>query len=87
MPLLAKARNTGANRRGRHAIERARSAADASRLRHAQVVLPRGVYRTRMSETRTLQGSAAVRRARTAPCFPYRQMERTEAVRLPGSTG
>jgi hypothetical protein len=49
--------------------------------------LPRGVHRTRMSETRTLRGSTAVRRERTAPRSPYPSLKRTEAVRLPESTG
>jgi hypothetical protein len=87
MSLLAQARNCGTNRRGRHAIERARSAATASRRRHAQLILPRGVRRTRMSETRTARGAAPVRQSRTAPRSPFRSIERIKAVRLAASTG
>lgn len=82
MPLLAKVRNLGTNRRGRHAIERARSANEASRLRHAQLMLPRGVHRTRMSKTRSFRGCAA---ARTAPRAPFGNRERIVAVRLPAT--
>jgi hypothetical protein len=87
MSLSVKARSTGTSRRGRHAIERARPAADVPRLRHGQLMLPRGVHRTRMSETRTRPGSAAVRRVRAAPRSPDPSVKRTEAVRLPASTG
>ena len=38
---------------GRHAIQRAGLCQEAQRLRHSQGTLPRGVYRTRMSEVRT----------------------------------
>lgn len=87
MSLIAKARNSGVKRRGRHAIERARPVVQATRLRHAQLVLPHGLHRTRMSETRLVPGSAVVLEARTTPRSPFGGMERIEAVRLPASTG
>jgi hypothetical protein len=69
---------------GRHAIRRARSFQEASRLRHAQLVLPRGVYRTRMSEVR----GSGVRVAVLLPQrHPIRPSERIRAVRLPETSG
>jgi hypothetical protein len=87
MPVLTKARNFETSRRGRHAIERARSAVDASRLRHAHLTLPRGVHRTRMSEARPHRGGAAVRHVPAAPRTPFLNTERILAMRLPGSAG
>ena len=71
-------------RRGRHAIQRARSFADACRLRHAQVLLPRGLYRTRVSEMR---GRGVRVPAKLAGRHPFPVAERAEAMRLPLSMG
>lgn len=87
MRSVAQVSSTSASRRGRHAIQRARSVADASRLRHAAVMLPRGVHRTRVSETRGASGRGAVRLSRTAPRAPFDPTERFVAVPLPLSTG
>jgi hypothetical protein len=81
MSPIAQVRSTNASRHGRHAIQRARSVADASRLRHAAVVLPRGVHRTRVSEIRAAPGRAA---GLTAPPGPFAIAERLVAVRPSG---
>lgn len=63
------------------AVSHEARSAQAARLRHAQVILPRGVHRTRVSETR----KAGVRAARP---HPFRTLERIPAARSgppPGS--
>lgn len=87
MAVSRQARPSSHSRRGRHAIQRARPAAEASRLRHRQLTLPRGVHRTRVSEMRALRVCAAVRLVPTAQRHPSRLMERILAVRLPASMG
>lgn len=76
--------HTSGSRRGRNAIRRARPCADACRLRHAQVLLPRGLHRTRVSEMRA-QGVSVP--ARVAVRHPSLVVERVEAVRPPFSFG
>ncbi|HET7600991.1 MAG TPA: hypothetical protein VFK09_11895 [Gemmatimonadales bacterium] len=74
-------------RRGRHAIRRARSHVEASRLRHAQLVLPWGLRRTRVSEMRLAAAPAEARVTRTlAPALGPR-MERKQAARRPAASG
>jgi hypothetical protein len=70
--------------RGRHALRRAGTFQEALRLRHAQRVLPRGVYRTRMSEVR---GSWVCAAGLPGERHPNRSPERILAVRLPVSSG
>jgi hypothetical protein len=70
--------------RGRHALRRAGTFQEALRLRHAQRVLPRGVYRTRMSEVR---GSWVCAAGLPGQRHPNRSPERIPAVRLPVSSG
>jgi hypothetical protein len=71
--------------RGRHAIRRAGLCQEAQRLRHSQGTLPRGVYRTRMSEVRTFGVCMATGPARLAT--PNTLLERISAVGLPVNTG
>ena len=87
MPVSGRARHITKPRRGRHAIQRARYSVEALRLRHAQVILPRGVYCTRVSAMRGSRGRAVVRLVWTLRRTPFRSMERILAVRLPVSTG
>ena len=87
MAVSGRARHVTKTRRGRHAIQRARSSVEASRLRHAQVILPRGVYCTRVSAMRGSRGLAVVRLVWTSRRTPFRLMERNLAVGLPVSTG
>jgi hypothetical protein len=69
--------HTSGSRRGRNAIRRARPSADACRLRHAQVLLPRGLHRTRVSEMRA-EGVRVP--AHVAVRHPFRGVERVEPV-------
>jgi hypothetical protein len=62
--------------RGRHAIRRAGTAAVASRLGYAQVLVPRGLRRTRVSEMRAFRVGAL---ARLAGRHPFRILERVPA--------
>jgi hypothetical protein len=78
------ARHFRGSERGRHAILRAGLVQEASRLRHAQRILPRGVHRTRMSEVRGLRVCAA---GLSDQRHPNRSSERIPAVRLPVSPG
>ena len=71
-------------RRGRHAIRHGSLLQDASRLRHAQEIMPKGLYRTRVSESRALRVCAA---GLLAQRHPVRIPERIPAVRLPVSPG
>lgn len=87
MGVSRQARPSSRTLRGRHAIQRARPAAEVSRLRHRQLTLPRGVHRTRVSEMRAVRVCAAVRRTPTAQRHPFRRLERNVAARLPASTG
>jgi hypothetical protein len=87
MTVSRQVRYTLRPRRGRHAIQRARAATEASRLRHAQVLLPRGVHRTRVSEMRPRRVPAVVRLVRIPAATPFPLLERNLALRLPASTG
>lgn len=87
MAVSGRARHLTKTRHGRHAIQRARSAVGGSRLRHAQVLLPRGVYCTRVSAMRGSRGRAVVRLVWTSRRTPFRSIERILAVRLPVATG
>lgn len=87
MTVSRRVRHSTNTRRGRHAIRRAGSLAVASRLRHAQLVLSRGVYRTRTSAMREPRVRAMVRHARISLRGPFRLMERILAVRLAPTTG
>jgi hypothetical protein len=87
MTVSGRVRHSTNTRRGRHAIRRAGSLAVASRLRHAQLVLPRGVYRTRTSAMRGPRVRAMVRHVRISLRDPFRLMERILAVRLAPTTG
>jgi hypothetical protein len=87
MTVSGRARHVTTIRRGRHAIQRARSSVEASRLRHAQLILPRGVYCTRVSAMRGSRGRAVVRLVGTSLRTPFRLMERILAVRLLALTG
>ncbi len=82
MAVSVRGRQSQRSRRGRHAIQRARSAADASRLRQAQLMVPRGLHRTRVSEMRGVRPRALVRLDRTSPRGPCLFLERTLAERL-----
>ncbi len=84
MLTLMRARERSDVRRGRHAVARGRSVAEAAPLRHAQLILvPRGVHCTRVSHTRPGAGARPSALVRTAPCPRSRTMERIPAVRLP----
>ena len=87
MTVSRRVRHSTNTRRGRHAIRRAGSLAVASRLRHAQLVLSRGVYRTRTSAMREPRVRTMVRHARISLRGPFRLMERILAVRLAPTTG
>jgi len=87
MAVARHARYSQHPRHGRHAIPRARASAEACRLRNAQLLLPRGVHRTRVSETRDHRVCAPVRLSRTAGRHPFRLVERSVAMRPPVPTG
>ena len=80
MLVERQVRQADSPRQGRHAIQRERSSAEVCRLRHAQVTLPRGLHRTRVSEMRGLR--VGPRRG-----HPFPTLERNPAPRLPVSTG
>jgi hypothetical protein len=73
--------------RGRHAIRRAGLCQEAQRLRHSQGTLPRGVYRTRMSEVRMFGVCTTTRLAPHALRHLTQFLERISAVGLPVNTG
>lgn len=79
--LPTQSRGTG---RGRHAIRRAGPTEEASRLRHAQQILPLGLHRTRMSEVRGSRVLAGVPLPRR---HPIQSPERILAARLPVPPG
>lgn len=87
MAVARQARYSQLPRHGRHAISRARACAEACRLRNAQLLLPRGVHRTRVSETRDHRVCAPVRVSRTASGHPFRIVERSVTMRPPLLTG
>jgi hypothetical protein len=87
MAVPGRARHVAEIRRGRHAIQRARSSVEASRLRHAQLMLPQGVYCTRVSAVRGSRGRAVVRLVWTSLRTRFWLLERILAVGLPLSTG
>jgi len=87
MAVARQARYSQHPRHGRHAIPRARASADACRLRNAQLLLPRGVHRTRVSETRDQRVCAPVQLSRTASRHPFRIVERSVALRPPVPPG
>lgn len=78
MLVLRQARQAIDPRRGRHAIRRERSFAEVLRLRHAQIVLARGIHRTRVSEMRPSRVRSAL-----AARHPFRSLERTSLARRP----
>jgi len=71
-------------RLGRHAIQRGRMSSEARRLRHAHMLLPTGLHRTRVSEMRGYRVCAP---GAIAGRHPSPIVERTRAVRLPISPG
>lgn len=87
MAVARQARYSQLPRHGRHAIPRARTSAEARRLRNAQLLLPRGVHRTRVSETRDHRVCAPVQVSRTASRHPSRIVERIVAMRPPVPMG
>jgi hypothetical protein len=80
MRVDRQVRQADSPRQGRHAIQRERSFAEVCRLRHAQITLPRGLHRTRVSEMRGL-------RVGPRGGHPFPTLERNPAPRLPVSTG
>jgi hypothetical protein len=81
MIVSRPARHLEHSGRGRHAIRRAGLFEEAVRLRYAHRLLPRGVHRTRVSETRPCRVRGPLGATRPD------SLERTVAVRLPANTG